>query len=318
MVNAIYRINRYRDTSKDEWNIFVRSSKNSLFMFDRSYMEYHSDRFDDFSLMFYKNEKLIAVMPANVKGDTVYSHGGLTFGGLVAGNGIRQADVNECIETLILFLRDNGIKELLYKTIPYVYHKQPAEEDRYALFQHGASIREVSASTVINLENPLKYSHGRKENIKKANRDGVVFKECFDKNEYDLFVSIESEILQKRHGVKIVHSGDELFMLHERFPRNIHLFAGFINEEMIAGAVIYEYATVVHTQYMAANDVARTNGALDYIMNEIIERYKYSKKWLDFGISTESGGKYLNEGLISQKEGFGGRTIVYELWELNL
>ena len=47
-------------------------------------------------------------------------------------------------------------------------------------------------------------------------------------------------------------------------------------------------------------------------------KYKESKKWLDFGISTEHGKIYLNEGLCAQKEGFGGRTGVYEVWELDL
>lgn len=50
----------------------------------------------------------------------------------------------------------------------------------------------------------------------------------------------------------------------------------------------------------------------------IIEKYKQEKMWLDFGISTEHGRIYLNEGLISQKEGFGGRTGVYETWKIDL
>ena len=69
---------------------------------------------------------------------------------------------------------------------------------------------------------------------------------------------------------------------------------------------------------MAANDEARLIGALDFAVATVIEKYKASKKWLDFGISTEHGKIYLNEGLCSQKEGFGGRTDVYEIWELNL
>ena len=47
-------------------------------------------------------------------------------------------------------------------------------------------------------------------------------------------------------------------------------------------------------------------------------KYKENKKWLDFGMSTEHGKVYLNEGLCSQKEGFGGRTGVYEIWELKI
>jgi len=45
---------RYSSDKKQIWNDFNRSAKNPLFMFDRDYMDYHSDRFKDHSLMFYK------------------------------------------------------------------------------------------------------------------------------------------------------------------------------------------------------------------------------------------------------------------------
>lgn len=44
------------DSSKSElWNDFVLKAKNAHFIFHRNYMDYHSDRFDDRSIMFYKN-----------------------------------------------------------------------------------------------------------------------------------------------------------------------------------------------------------------------------------------------------------------------
>ena len=69
---------------------------------------------------------------------------------------------------------------------------------------------------------------------------------------------------------------------------------------------------------MAANEIAREIGALDLAIATVIETYKDSKEWLDFGISTEEAGHYLNEGLISQKEGFGGRTNIYQTWTIKL
>ena len=64
--------------------------------------------------------------------------------------------------------------------------------------------------------------------------------------------------------------------------------------------------------------MARQIGALDLTISTVIDTFKEKKLWLDFGISTEDGGKYLNEGLISQKEGFGGRTNIYEMWKLEI
>ena len=57
-------------------------------------------------------------------------------------------------------------------------------------------------------------------------------------------------------------------------------------------------------------------GALDSVMNEFTETIYKDWKYFDFGISTEDNGKYLNEGLISQKEGFGGRAVCYDTYEL--
>ena len=74
---------RYTADKKAEWDSFVRESKNGTFLFMRDYMEYHADRFDDYSLMYYKGDKLLSLLPANRKGETLWSHQGLTYGGLV-------------------------------------------------------------------------------------------------------------------------------------------------------------------------------------------------------------------------------------------
>ena len=39
-------------------------------------------------------------------------------------------------------------------------------------------------------------------------------------------------------------------------------------------------------------------------------------KYFDFGTSNEDMGRYLNEGLIYQKEGFGGRAVCYDWYEV--
>ena len=287
-------------------------------MFDRKYMDYHNDRFTDHSLMFYDDDKLIALLPASVNEDIVVSHGGLTYGGLIVDNTIKQHTVDDCIELLITYLSDKGIKKLLYKPVPHIYHKQPCEEDLYALFLYGAHPIEVSASTVINLSEPLKMPKGRKAQIKRALREGVEVRQLCDFSSFKKFIDIENEVLKTRHNVQAVHSAEELYLLFERFPQNIRLFGSLYKDEIIAGTVIFEYESVVHTQYMAANDYAREIGALDLAIYTVIEEYSKSKLWLDFGISTENGGKNLNEGLISQKEGFGGRTNIYQLWEMDL
>ena len=254
-------IKRYSSEDAVTWNIFNHSAKNSLFMFDRNYMDYHSNRFKDHSLLFYFFDDLVAILPASEKDSSLISHGGLTYGGFIVGNTMKQHLMMDCMQNLREYMNIAKINTIVYKTIPFIYWNQPAEEDQYGLYRIGAHLRKIEASTVINLHDPLDMAKLRKRMIKKATKG--------------------------------------------------------LNEEMIAGTLLFEYDNVVHTQYLAANDEARRIGALDLVISEVIERYRSSKAWLDFGISTENDGMILNEGLISQKEGFGGRTIIYKTWEIN-
>ena len=311
-------IKRYTDDMVNLWNQFNKDSKNSLFMFDRKYMDYHSDRFKDHSLLFYDEDKLIAILPLSEHGEELKSHGGLTYGGFITDSKMKQHTMMDCFNELIKYAKENGFSKVTYKCIPHIYHNQPAEEDRFALFANGARLNTIDVSTYVNLSSPLKMPKGRKAQISRAKREGVVIEELSSLEDFKTFIELENAVLKERHEVTAVHTGSELKLLKDRLPENIHLFASMKDGNLIAGTVVYEYDQVIHTQYMAADEEARTIGALDLAVSTVIEKYKNSKKWLDFGISTEHGKIYLNEGLCSQKEGFGGRTGVYEIWELNI
>ena len=309
-------IRRYTESDAEAWNAFNRSSKIPMFMFDRNYMDYHRDRFRDHSLMLYHGEELAAILPACERDGSLFSHAGLTFGGLITDDKMKQHTMNDCFEALLCYAAEQGWKEITYKTIPHIYHRQPAEEDRFALFARGARLETVDVSTVVDLSDPLKMPKGRKAQISRARREGTEIRILTDTASYEQFIALENEVLESRHDTHAVHTAAELKLLHDRFPENIHLFGALKAGKMIAGVVVYEYDRVIHTQYMAADEEARTIGALDLAVSTVMDTYRERKRWLDFGISTEHGRIYLNEGLAAQKEGFGGRTNVYEIWKL--
>ena len=308
-------VKQYSSDKKQVWDEFIRNSKNPLFMFYRDYMEYHKDRFADSSLMFYDDkDDLISVLPASIKGDIISSHGGLTFGGFVTDSKMKQHHMCELMDLLTNYMSEQGVTSLIYKAIPHIYHLQPAEEDIYALYKIGASIEKIESATVVNLSNRLKMPKGRKAQVSRARREGVTVEESTD---FDTFINLENEVLGEYHNATAVHTGAELKLLHERFPEFIKLYGGFYQGKMIAGSVIFLYPNVVHTQYLASNDKSREIGALDLVVTTMMDIYK-DKTWFDFGKSTEGDGTILNEGLISQKEGFGGRTFVYQTWKLTV
>ena len=73
---------------------------------------------------------------------------------------------------------------------------------------------------------------------------------------------------------------------------------------------------VVHTQYLASSAEGKRDGALDLLLHNLITVVYADRSYFDFGVSTENGGGYLNEGLIFQKEGFGARSVVYDTYEM--
>lgn len=306
---------KYTHDQRQLWNDFLNSAKNGLFMFNRNYMEYHQDRFEDHSLMFCQNGEVLALLPCCRMGDVLCSHAGLTFGGFVTNEKMRSSLMLECFDSLVNYMKLEKFQSLIYKAIPHIYHRQPAEEDLYALFRNSASIIKAEPSTTIYLQNPLKISRGRKPHISQAKRCGVQVTESTD---FQNYIEIVNQVLDSRHHAKAVHTAEELARLQSLFPENIKLFTASCLGKMMAGTVVFVYPDLVHTQYLAANDEAREIGALDLVLYELIEKYKKTRKYFDFGISTEDGGRVLNEGLIQQKETFGGRTIAHLTFELKI
>lgn len=308
------RIQRYNAELKQVWDDFIQASKNGYFLFCRDYMDYHSDRFLDYSLLFYNEDnKLLAVMPANIKDDHVLSHGGLTYGGIISDTSMRAALMIELFEHLLRFLKEEKIKKLLYKAIPYIYHKFPSDEDLYAIFvNHGKLIRR-DASSAIFLFNKIKVSQLRLRGIKKARMNNLMVKVS---NDFASFFEIVQQVLWHKYKLKPVHTHHEIGLLSNKFPQNIKLFAAFDQDKMLAGVLVFESEVVAHCQYMVNSVEGKELGALDMVIDHLINEFSGKKRYFSFGVSTENNGAFLNEGLINQKEMFGARTVVHDFYEL--
>lgn len=309
-------IRRYRREDKELWNSFVSKARNATFLFDRNYMDYHADRFEDNSFMFYHKGKLKAVLPANVAGDTLYSHQGLTYGGLLLDKKATVEDVLECFDSLNSWLRENGISKVVYKALPWIYQQYPSEEDLYALtWKCKAQLISRNIASTIVIDNKLKFAESRKSGIRKALSLNI---EVGESNDVDGFWHVLEDNLGNRYNAKPVHTSSEMKLLMSRFPNNIKLYVAKMNGEIVGGTLIYVTPQVVHTQYISASVEGKKHGALDLLFDYIINKVYANCRYFDFGKSTEQGGAYLNEPLIFQKEGFGGRGVCYDWyqWEL--
>lgn len=304
----------YKDTSKTTWDNFVKQSRNGTFIHLRDYMDYHSDRFSDYSLYLTRGSRLLALFPANIEGEVMISHGGLTFGGIVSDMSCKASDTIDILDQIMCNCSKIGIKKIIYKVTPHIFRQYPSEEDLYAIFKMGGKLIRRDLSSVVLLNTRTKYSGSRIKNIKRAKRMGLHAKELFSVGE---FFEIVGEALAK-HGASPTHTPEEMTRLMNMFPDRIKAFGAYERDHLLAGAIVYDYGRVAHTQYLASSKEGRMCGALDFVIDYMMDRVYCDKTYFSFGISTEQNGRVLNEGLIFQKEGFGGRGIVHDFYELEV
>lgn len=309
------RIEKYNTEYKSVWDDFVSSSRNGTFLFYRDYMEYHSGRFQDYSLMFFEKNKLVALLPANISEQVFYSHQGLTYGGLILSEDTKTPQTIEVIDTVVKYLQESKVSKIIYKPIPHIYHRYPSEDDLYAFFRNKAILISRNISSSINLSDKLGYSELRRRQIKKAEKQNLIVCESDSLPE---FWAVLEENLKKNHQAVATHSLDEIAYLRNQFPDNIRLFCTLKENRVVAGCLIFETATVAHAQYISASQEGKECGALDLLFDYLIDQVFTTKKYFDFGTSNEDNGYFLNEGLISQKEGFGARGVVYDTYQLNI
>lgn len=317
--NELVTAVRYDASRREEWNSFVGESKNGTFLLDRNYMDYHSDRFTDSSLMFYKKGTLIALLPANFVAEegTVCSHGGLTYGGMILSREITAVEALEAFSCAIDWMKvELGAHRLIYKPIPYIYSSLPAEEALYALFRSGGRLCSRAVSSVVDNANRLPVRKLRRRGVARALKAGLTVEQAHEEKDWADFWQILSDVLMERHNRMPVHSLQEMMLLQGRFPDRIRLYVVRSGSGIVAGTVVYESAQVAHAQYIASSAFGRENGALDLLFDMLIGQTYSDRPYFDFGVSTEQGGSYLNEGLIFQKEGFGARSVVYDTYEI--
>jgi Acetyltransferase (GNAT) domain len=309
------RTERYLEASAAIWNNFVKQSKNGTFLFLRDYMEYHQNRFEDYSLLVWENSDLIALLPANKSDASLVSHAGLTYGGFVVSGTMKLPKMLEVFEATLLYLEQNGFDQLIYKTIPFIYHRAPAEEDRYALFLCQAHLVRRGVMAVTDSRASLPWQERRKRGMKKARQSGIVVKQS---DEWASYWQLLTERLLETYHVQPAHSIAEIQLLRSKFAQEIKLFCAFEASTMIAGVVIYETEQVARTQYIAANSRGREVGALDLLFHELLTDIYKTKAYFDFGTSDESDGRFLNKGLLDQKEGYGARVVVQDHYRISL
>lgn len=308
-------IQSYNAAHKTLWDEFVKSSKNATFLFQRSFMDYHSDRFEDASLLVFKKGKPLALLPANKQERIIYSHQGLSYGGLLLPPHISSEEVITIFHTILTYCKDAGFKTLVYKALPHYYYRTPSFEEAYPLFLLKSDLLNLEMNSVIDLSLSKSYQTRRKRRIKKALNENVFISKS---NDLGGFWEILETNLITRHQVKPVHTLSEIQLLANRFPDNIQLFVAYLDNELVGGVLIFISQTTIHTQYIAASPEGKRCGALDLTVDHLIDKYHNSHQFLSLGVSSNRKTQTINKGLKEWKEGFGAKDFPHCIYTIDL
>ena len=311
-----YHIQIYKAEFYSTWNIFVAHAKNATFLFHRDFMEYHQDRFEDYSLLvFDKKNNLKAILPANRVGDVLYSHQGLTYGGLVLNKSVLLSEVIQITHSVLRFLSENEIRIIELKIIPNIYNTAPSDEMEYISFLLQAKILRRDTLAIVDLANQIPISRVRKRGIEKGNKINLKVKEVDDFNSFWNELLIPN--LKERYNVEPVHSLDEIKLLKMKFPTEIKQYNVYLENKIIGGVTVFETKNVIHPQYISGNkEFNNLYGGLDFLYDYLMNTVYKESKFFDFGISNENNGLNLNESLHYWKESFGARTVVQNFYEI--
>jgi hypothetical protein len=310
-----FTIRKYQSSDYSLWNEFVANAKNATFLFHRDFMEYHQDRFEDFSLLIFDEKNLLkAIFPANREGENLHSHQGLTYGGLVLQQKSKFQEVIGMMKTILQYLQNQHIVSLQLKQLPTIYCDFPSDEMEYLSFILNAKLVRRDSLSVLDLKTDYNFSKDRKQAINRGVKSELIVKE------ENIFAAFWNEILipnlVQKHNTHPVHNLNEITYLKSKFPSNIRQFNVYLGDELVAGTTIFESEFVAHSQYISGNSNKNELGSLDFLHNTLINYTFKDKKYFDFGISNENQGKNINEGLLYWKESFGARTIVQNFYEI--
>ena len=311
-----YTVKKYQTKDFYVWNNFIADAKNATFLFHRSFMEYHSGRFEDFSLLIFENEILKAVLPANIVENQVFSHQGLTYGGLVLKESEITQDVESIFESILIFLKSNDIIDFVIKPIISIYSRYPSFEIDYFLIQKGGALFRKDLNLAIAFSKPLKISKSKLKHFRKDNKNELLIKK---ENQFESFWNkVLIPRLNEKHNVNPVHSLEEIQYLAEKFPNNIHQFNVYMDDEILAGITIFESHNVVKSQYGATTERGEKYRALDFLFINLIYEFKDKFAYFDMGIVNENQGKTVNYGLLKQKEELGCSVFIQDHYKISI
>ena len=277
-------------------------------------MDYHSTRFEDFSILIYKNKSLVGLIPANRLKNTVYSHQGLTYGGLVLETNFKAIFLEEIMAAVEKFYKNNGVINFQLKSFPSSYPQYQSIPISSFFKNSKAEIITTHKSLAIDYSKEVKVHKTKLKHQRKGLDRGLEIR--LDNDFKTFWTEVLTPMLKDRYQTKPVHSLEEIEQLHSFFPDKILQFNVYLQDKILGGITIYNKGVVVKSQYSATTFDGQNNYAIDVLFLYLIEYYKNSgTQFFCMGTVTTNDSLGYNPGLLKQKQELG--CSIYEQQIIN-
>lgn len=320
-----WNVKYYNSEHEKMWDEFVMEhSINGTFLQTRNFLNYHREgKFEDISLEIYKKKKLVAVCPAcrvvQENGNIFYSHKGSTFGGIISAKSVNNAkDMIDLLAVFEEYLAEKEVSRIVLKQTPDIFSTGKTALLEYLLWKNGYSSY-TELNTYIDFEDETeeiwnRLDNNKKRNIKKCEKENLWFRRLETVEELEEFYRL-LEINLKKNGAKPIHSlGDILEFHNSRLVDETRFYGVGKDNELLAADMmfVFKQAKVIHSQNPSYDPfVERNFSPVTYLYFKLMEEaQKEGFHKLTWGISTESCGRYLNMGLIRNKESYGSRHFL--------
>ncbi|MCH4830912.1 FemAB family protein [Flavobacterium covae] len=312
----MFTIIQYNSNYYTIWNQFVKESKSATFLFHRDYMEYHKERFEDFSLMVFDNNLLVAIFPANRVGATLYSHQGLTYAGFYFLSKLTIDKIEMIIEDVFIFLKENKIKDVLLKSIPGIYISGNQGVDAVLFNRYNCFIFKREMNLIIDYRGFVTISKSKIKHFNKIIKLGLEVREetCLKA----FWTQVLEPRLLERYKTKPVHSLLEIQKLRDLFPSNIIQYSVYFQNEIIAGVTLFISEKGIKSQYGATTILGEKYRALDFLFIQLIKKYQDSFNFFDMGTVTNDSSLGYNIGLLKQKLELGCSIYNFDTYKIEI
>lgn len=305
-------IKPYQSAYREVWEDFVMKSANGTFLHQRSFMDYHGERFEDASVMVWDKEDLLAVFPAHRVGDQIFSHQGLSFGGWIFKNKLPKIQQISIIEKCLIYYNDMGISSIETTPIPEFYHQNRLTNQKI-YEKNGAVLKDSKKVAIISLPTIVE-DRGKRWGSKRAKSLGVKIEE----KEVDTY--FWNELLVPNHLNKLsfppLHTWDQIRYLIKRHPNQITLYQAILEEKLLAGIVLFKHKKVIKIQYAVLSEYGKKFRAMDYLIHTLIENGNV--EFIDFGTSIDPYTGQDKISLLEWKKSFGAEILPINTYQFYL